>query len=84
MKKKIIFAFILSSIITIMLINLSFSPICSNSRIDLYKLTSLVFADAEQPNTDDCIDDENRACEALHPTDPSKDDVRENAIWPEN
>lgn len=39
------------------------------------------FADTEQPNTDDCVSDPNFDCEALHPTDPTKDKKRENAKW---
>ncbi len=36
---------------------------------------------SEQPDTSDCISDPNYDCEALHPTDPSKDKLRENARW---
>ena len=36
-------------------------------------------ATPEQPNVDDCIYDPNYRCEALHPTDSSKDQRRDNA-----
>lgn len=35
----------------------------------------------EQPNVNDCIKDPNYDCEALHPSDPDKDDYRKNARW---
>ena len=35
----------------------------------------------EQPNVDDCISDPDYDCEALHPTDPSKDKRRQQARW---
>lgn len=38
-------------------------------------------AQIEQPNVADCINDPNYHCEALHPTDPSKDKFREYARW---
>lgn len=38
-------------------------------------------AQLEQPNVDDCIKDDSSICEALHPTDPSKDKKRYNARW---
>lgn len=35
-----------------------------------------------QPDVNDCIKDDEHDCEALHPTDPSKDVRRSNAMWP--
>ena len=32
-------------------------------------------------NVDDCISDPDYDCEALHPTDPSKDKRRQQARW---
>lgn len=37
-----------------------------------------------QPNVDDCIEKQDIECWALHPTDPSKDKIRKDAMWPEN
>lgn len=36
-----------------------------------------------QPNIKDCIYAYNIECWALHPTDPKKDVIRINAMWPE-
>ncbi|MDD6828181.1 MAG: NVEALA domain-containing protein [Bacteroidales bacterium] len=38
-------------------------------------------AEIEQPDVNDCIPDPNYDCEALHPTDPTKDKYREGARW---
>ncbi|MBQ7811363.1 MAG: hypothetical protein IJ394_02260 [Bacteroidales bacterium] len=38
-------------------------------------------ADVEQPDINECIYDPRWDCEALHPTDPSKDKYRQNARW---
>ncbi len=56
------------------------------------KLSDLVLANVEaladpgegsgQPDVNDCISDDEHICEALHPTDPSKDERRPNAMWP--
>ncbi len=35
----------------------------------------------EQPDVADCISDPDFNCEALHPTDPSKDKLRLRARW---
>ena len=35
----------------------------------------------EQPNVADCVPDPDYACEALHPTDSTKDMIREYARW---
>ena len=34
-----------------------------------------------QPDLSDCVYDENYQCIALHPTDPNKDQVKDNARW---
>ena len=35
----------------------------------------------EMPHVKDCKYDKYHDCEALHPTDPSKDEYREHAMW---
>jgi len=49
-------------------------------------LSDLAMANVEalasvQPDVADCTSDPNSACEALHPTDPSKDKFRDRARW---
>ena len=39
-------------------------------------------AQTEQPDINDCIPSDDWNCIALHPTDPSKDKERVNAMWP--
>lgn len=35
----------------------------------------------EGVSTADCVPDDRYSCEALHPTDSSKDQIRDNAVW---
>lgn len=55
------------------------------------KLSDLVLNNVEaladpsesgQPDVKNCMSDEDHDCIALHPTDPSKDQVIEKHIWP--
>lgn len=39
-------------------------------------------SDGDMPHVKDCVYDKNTNCEALHPTDPSKDEFRKHAKWP--
>lgn len=39
-------------------------------------------AQYEQPNVEECVEDEDSICEALHPTDPGKDKKRIGYKWP--
>lgn len=47
---------------------------------DLMLTNVEALATREQPNTDDCTPSSSN-CWALHPTDSSRDKVRENAKW---
>jgi hypothetical protein len=40
-----------------------------------------VLSQTEQPNLDDCVEDPDCVCEALHPTDPSKDESKAEHRW---
>lgn len=54
----------------------------SEMRMDeLFKANVDALTQIEQPDVNDCISDPNYHCEALHPTDPSKDIFRPNARW---
>lgn len=49
-------------------------------------LSDLVLANIEAFANDevdvaDCVPDDRYSCEALHPTDSSKDQHRDNAVW---
>lgn len=81
MKKKILISFFTASIFILTTFNLSRVNEKSTSEINLLFLVERAFADTEQPNTADCVSDPNYDCEALHPTDSSKDQIRENAKW---
>lgn len=48
---------------------------------ELFDSNVEVLARDEQPNTVMCIFDPNYDCEALHPTDPDKDQIRYYAKW---
>ncbi|WP_455665273.1 NVEALA domain-containing protein [Phocaeicola sp.] len=48
---------------------------------DLALANMEALADPEQPNVDNCTPDPEIDCEALHPTDPSKDVRRQHAKW---
>ncbi len=48
---------------------------------DLAMANIEALATPEQPNVDDCKRDPYSSCEALHPTDPSKDKTRPEAKW---
>ena len=48
----------------------------------LFQANLEALTQAEQPDTAECVSDPNYDCEALHPTDPDQDDLRENAKWP--
>lgn len=53
-----------------------------NRKFDsLISVNAEALAKVEQPDVNDCIKDPNYDCEALHPTDPSKDKYREDARW---
>ena len=61
------------------------------SQNDNVKLSDLVLSNVEalanpgesgQPDVSNCIKDNDQSCLALHPTDPSQDKVRPQAIWP--
>lgn len=86
MKKKII------GIISVVAIAVVAGYNVYASQNDNVKLSDLVLNNVEaladpgegsgQPNVNDCISDDEHTCEALHPTDPSKDERRPNAMWP--
>jgi hypothetical protein len=51
-----------------------------------YALSDLVLANIEafaddEVDVADCVPDDRYSCEALHPTDSSKDQHRSNAVW---
>ena len=48
---------------------------------ELFDSNVEVLARDEQPNTVMCIFDPNYDCEALHPTDPDKDQISYYAKW---
>ena len=48
---------------------------------ELFQANVEALTAVEQPNVKDCIEDPNYDCEALHPTDPSKDQYRPHARW---
>ncbi len=48
---------------------------------ELFQANVEALTAVEQPNVKDCIEDPNYDCEALHPTDPSKDQYRQHARW---
>ena len=48
---------------------------------DLFESNVEALAQVEQPDTIMCIYDPNYDCEALHPTDPDKDNIRYYAKW---
>ena len=53
-----------------------------NRKFDsLISVNAEALAKVEQPDVNDSIKDPNYDCEALHPTDPSKDKYREEARW---
>ncbi len=81
MKKKVLIIGLAVSALTLGAINLTFSYEKATSQMNLPMLLRSAFAQTEQPNTDDCVSDPNYDCEALHPTDPSKDTKKENAKW---
>jgi hypothetical protein len=49
--------------------------------VSLADIGVMAQASGEQPNTDDCIPDDNYDCEALHPTDPELDKIRYDHKW---
>jgi hypothetical protein len=53
----------------------------SNMDVSLADIGVMAQASGEQPNTDDCIPDDNYDCEALHPTDPELDKIRYDHKW---
>lgn len=54
---------------------------------DNTKCSNLVLANIDalanngEVSTGDCIPDERYSCEALHPTDPTKDETKDDAVW---
>ena len=58
-----------------------------NAQLSYFELSGLALENVEalaipeQPDVSDCKYDPFYACEALHPTDPSKDKYRDRARW---
>ncbi len=85
MKKKIMGLIAIAAIVAVA----GYNIYASQSNV---KLSDLVLNNVEaladpgegsgQPDVNDCISDDEHICEALHPTDPSKDERRPNAMWP--
>lgn len=85
MKKKTILKIVLLTFIATAATLSSFkaSNISSRATLGTLLFESLeALAETEQPDINDCIDSEEWDCIALHPTDPDKDKVKENAMWP--
>lgn len=81
MKKKILLSLVACFIAAGSLIGYNFSENNYNMDISLADISIMAQADGEQPNTDDCVPDDNYDCIALHPTDPDKDVTKENHKW---
>lgn len=80
MKKKIVKIAFVAAIAAIAGYNVySYQQFVGASDLMLANVEAL--ADPEQPSTADCVRDLTQDCIALHPTNSSLDDTREDARW---
>lgn len=81
MKKRIYGTLIFSSLLVITIVKVNINE----NTITGFTLENIeAFAQMEQPDTKDCVDSDEWDCIALHPTDPAKDKIVEDAMWPTN
>lgn len=71
-----------STTIVVLAMIVGMKAMMSKMEIDCMLYANIeALAGDEQPNTVMCIFDPNYDCEALHPTDPDKDQIRYYAKW---